>query len=133
VLGYFAAITQGHAPMSSRCTTLILPAHNIQTLRVLVAIIASEGETDDVAKMSDSARLTADVMANGFATRKEAEGFSDILQTHNLHLTFRCDSVRYKAGKYRPQTMRVQMSAYSCDPYGRETITRIVDSTSVRY
>jgi hypothetical protein len=119
--------------MSDRYITIILPTHNAQTARVLLAIVASEGKSDDVSKMSDSVSETADALVAGFATRQRAVGYSDIIQTDNLHLTVTPDRVKYVRGRYVPQTIRIQISAYSCDPYGREAIGRIVEQVATRY
>lgn len=121
--------------MSNRCTTVILPIHNTQTMRVLLTIILSEGKTDNIANLSERGDIFYGEVLNGWPTRRQAEGWSEVFQTDNLHITIRPDDVRYNASDktYRPRGMRVQMSAYSCDPYGREAIAAIVASASTRF
>ncbi len=121
--------------MSNRLTTLILPSHNAKTLEVLLAIILSEGKTDNPETISARAGIFWGETIKGFKTRRAAEGWSEVFQTDNLHITIMPDRVRYTGSRkgYQVQTIRVQLSAYSCDPYGREVIAAIVDLASTRY
>lgn len=138
-------MTQGQKPrvgpeapendMSNRSTTLILPTHNSQTLSVLLAIVTSEGKTDSPDTITDRVDIFRRETVAGFTTRRAAEGWSEVFQTDNLHITVTPDRVRYDASsrRYRVHTIRAQLSAYSCDPYGREAIAAIVDKASTRY
>ena len=116
-------------PSAMRHATLILPTHDPDQTRRLVAILSSEGESTDYASCGECVKRIRHTISQGYVARSEAEALASVFSDGHLHISIRPDELRYSRSthKYHIVAIRVSISPYSTDGTSMPIMHRIFD------